>query len=314
MKKQNPYIHSNTNKRYYTFDHFTKTVYGRKCAKLPVDIGLTCPNIDGSKGYGGCIYCSPRGSGDFSAGAGLSVTEQLDAAARMTEKKWGVTGYIPYFQAHTNTYGQTEYLRRCFFEAASYPGAVAVSIATRADALPDGVLRLLEELSKVTDVFVELGLQTSSERTAALINRCMTIPEFISGYKSLGDTGVKRCIHLINGLPGEDDEQMIGTAKFVSGLLPDMVKIHMLYLTNKTKAAEMYKNGEFRLLELEEYVSITARQLTFLPTDTVIGRLTGDAPLSELAAPLWTRKKVCVLNEIDKYMEKYDLWQGKECK
>ena len=310
--KNNPFLHSDTNKRYYTFDCYTKRKYGRKCAKLPVDIGCSCPNIDGSKGYGGCIYCSKRGAGDFAIGAGLSVTKQLDAAASLISSKWKNVGYIPYFQAHTNTYAEPSYLKEKYYEAAEYDGAVAVSVATRADCLSDEILSVLSELAKKTDVTVELGLQTCSDDTARLINRCMTTAEFENGFKALEKTGVMRCIHIINGLPGEDFLQMEKTAKYAASLKPDMVKIHMLYITADTVAADMYEKGKFRLLDRDEYVTITAKQLTLLPPDTVIGRLTGDAPLDELIAPEWTRKKVCVLNEIDKYMAKYDLWQGKE--
>ena len=142
----------------------------------------------------------------------------------------------------------------------------------------------------------------------------MSTDEFIKGYESLAKTGVKRCIHIINGLPCEDEDQMLQTAKFVASLLPDMVKIHMLYIVPGTKAARMYDDGEFELLSRDEYVEITSKQLTYLPQKTVIGRLTGDAPLSELIAPDWTRKKVVVLNEVDKYMANNDIWQGKEFK
>ena len=146
------------------------------------------------------------------------------------------------------------------------------------------------------------------------INPAVSSDEFIKGYEALSKTGVKRCVHVINGLPHEDEKQMLDTAKFVAALLPDMVKIHMLYVVPETKLARIYEDGELTLLTRDEYVSITAKQLSLLPPQTVIGRLTGDAPLSELIAPDWTRKKVTVLNEIDKYMVKYDLWQGKEFK
>lgn len=310
--RSNPYPYSDSNKRYQTFDYFTKKTYGKKCAKLPVDIGLTCPNIDGTKGTGGCIYCSGRGSGDFAAPPSLSVTEQLDKAAGAIAGKWKDTGYIPYFQAHTNTYGDPEYLYRKYSEAAAYPGTAAVSIATRADALGPGALSAIEKLARLTDVYVELGLQTSSDETAKLINRCMTTAEFVDGWRSLDGLPVRRCIHIINGLPGEDADRMEETARFCAALSPDMVKIHMLYLTPGTVAEKMYRDGELRLLSRGEYVEITAKQLTLLPPETVIGRLTGDAPLKELVAPEWTRKKICVLNEIDKYMDRFDLWQGKE--
>lgn len=311
-QEKNPYPYSDNNKRYLTFDYFTKHTYGRKCAKLPIDLGLGCPNIDGTLGSGGCIYCSGRGAGDFAAPPTLPVRDQLDTAASLIRGKWGDVGYIPYFQAHSNTYGDPRYLREKYFEAASYPGAVAVSIATRADCLSDAILSVLEELSSVTDVYVELGLQTASDRTAALINRCMTTGDFLRGYESLSQLPVRRCIHIINGLPGEDADQMLSTARFCASLNPDMMKIHMLYIIEGTAAAEMYRAGKISLPDRGEYVRITASQLTLLPPETVIGRLTGDAPGDSLIAPEWIRKKVCVLNEIDKYMYENRLWQGKE--
>ena len=270
--KNNPYKNSDTNKRYYTFDYYTKKKYGRKCAKLPVDIGCTCPNIDGTKGRGGCIYCSKRGAGDFAANSSLSVTKQLDSAAALILSKWKNTGYIPYFQAHTNTYADPAFLRGKYLEAAEYDGAVAVSIATRADCLSGEILDVLSELSEKTDVTVELGLQTCSDKTAKLINRCMTTAEFEKGFKALEKTGVMRCIHIINGLPGEDFAQMEATAGYAASLSPDMVKIHMLYITADTAAAKMYENGGFELLTRDEYVQITARQLTLLPPDTDTGK------------------------------------------
>lgn len=312
-KKQNPFPYSDTNKRYHTFDYYVKHRFGGKCAKLPVDIGLSCPNIDGSKGEGGCIYCSPRGSGDFAAESALSVTAQLRAAEKMIRQKWKDAKFIPYFQAHTNTYAPLSYLKPRFEEAAAYKDAVSISIATRADALEDETLEYLSELSGRIPVTVELGLQSESDITAELINRCMMTEEFIKGYEKLKKyANIRRGIHIINGLPGESEAQMEKTARFASALRPDEIKIHLLYILKGTKAEIMYNNGIITPMSLTDFVSVTVRQLTLLPPETVIGRLTGDAPADMLAAPLWSRKKVCVLNEIDKKMAALDLWQGKE--
>ena len=313
-KKKNPFPYSDGNKRYHTFDYYVKHRFGGKCAKLPVDIGLSCPNIDGTKGKGGCIYCSARGSGDFAAESSLSVTAQLDLAKEMILKKWSGARFIPYFQAHTNTYGPLSYLKPRFEEAAAYKDAVSISIATRADALEEDVLEYLSKLSERIPVTVELGLQTESDITAKLINRCMTTEEFIRGYDKLKKyKNIRRGIHIINGLPGEDPAQMEKTAAFTASLCPDEVKIHLLYILKGTAAHKMYEAGELTPMSLQDFVSVTVRQLTLLPKETVIGRLTGDAPADLLAAPLWSRKKVCVLNEIDKTMTSLDLWQGKEC-
>ncbi len=314
MKKQNPYPYSDSNKRYQTYDYYVKRRFGKKCAKLPLDIGLSCPNIDGTKGFGGCVYCSDRGSGDFTAGKTLSVTEQLDLQKQTMIRKWGEDiFFIPYFQAHTNTYAPLSYLRPRFEEAAAYGGAVSVSIATRADALEPETLEYLSELSERIPVTVELGLQTASDRTAKIINRCMTTEEFVKGFELLGKYGnIRRGVHIINGLPGEDEEQMINTAKFVASLHPDEVKIHLLYILTGTKAEKMYRDGVIKPMEEDEFIAVTVKQLTYLPPDTVIGRLTGDASADRLAAPLWSRRKVCVLNGIDKKMASDGLYQGKE--
>ena len=316
MKKQNPFPYTDSNKRYQTYDYYVKHRFGKKCAKLPLDIGLSCPNIDGTKGFGGCVYCSDRGSGDFTAGKTLSVTEQLDLQKQTMIRKWGEDiFFIPYFQAHTNTYAPLSYLRPRFEEAAAYEGAVSVSVATRADALDPETLEYLSALSERIPVTVELGLQTASDRTAKLINRCMTTEEFVKGFELLGKYGnIRRGVHIINGLPGEGEEQMINTARFVAALHPDEVKIHLLYILKGTKAEQMYLDGVIIPMSEEEFISVTVKQLTYLPPDTVIGRLTGDAPADQLIAPLWSRKKVCVLNGIDKKMASDNVYQGKEYK
>lgn len=311
QKDENPFEFSDSNKRYYTFEFYIKREYGHKCAKIPIDAGFTCPNIDGSKGCGGCVYCSKYGSGDFAA-RGLPVEEQLRQGLAALRGKWRGCGAIAYFQAHTNTYAPAEVLRGLYEAALSVPEVEGISIATRADCLPTDVCELLGELSERTRLTVELGLQTCSERTADRINRCMSLREFEDGYFHLKRyPGIKLCVHLINGLPGEDREQMLKNARYVAGIEPDMVKLHMLYIIKGTKSADMYISGEYVPLTREQYVDITVSQLTLLPPRTVIARLTGDAVGNELLAPEWTRKKVCVINEIDKKMYAENLWQGK---
>ena len=195
QKDTNPFIYSDSNKRYHTYDYYIKHKFGKKCAKIPLDCGFTCPNIDGSKGVGGCIYCSSRGSGDFAASADLSVTEQLDKTRKVMEHKWENCGIIPYFQAHTNTYAPLEVLKNKYSEALSYPDVVGVNIATRADALPDDVCEYLAEIAEKTTLTVELGLQTVHDTTAKLINRCHTTDDFIKGYRFAKDAELEtRCL------------------------------------------------------------------------------------------------------------------------
>lgn len=313
QRESNPYKNTDSNKRYFTYDYYLRRTFGGKCAKIPLDIGCTCPNIDGSRGKGGCIYCSSRGSGDFAPSHVLSVAEQYQKGVEMMSKKWDVTRTIPYFQAHTNTYAPTEFLREKYYEALSLPNVVGINIATRADCLSGETLSLLAEIAEKTVLTVELGLQSTSDSTASLINRCHTYEEFLRGYNSLRNASdkINICVHIINGLPKETFADMEKTAKDVALLKPEQVKIHLMHVIRGTVLCDMYERGKYTPMSEEEYIRITAHQLTLLPPDTVIGRITGDGVASDLAAPLWSLRKTQVINDIDKYMFNENLWQGK---
>ena len=309
----NPFSNSDSNKRYYTYDYYLKRTFGGKCAKIPLDAGLTCPNIDGRCSRGGCIYCSPSGSGDFTESAALSVSEQFELVKARLSSKWAVERYIPYFQAHTNTYAPLEYLRDKFEEAVSLKGAVALNIATRADCLEDDVVAYLAELAERTCLTVELGLQSVHDETASLINRGHSYADFLCGYQKLREASSKIniCVHLIFGLPGEDEEMMLESVRRVAKLSPQFVKIHLLHVLKGTRLAKMYESGEYVPLERDIYVALVAKALQYLPKDTVVARLTGDGAKEDLLAPLWSLKKVSVINDIDKYLFENDMWQGK---
>lgn len=313
QRSSNPYPNSDSNKRYYTYDYYLKRTFGGKCAKIPIDAGFTCPNIDGRCGTGGCIYCSARGSGDFAAGGGLSVTEQYRLTREKLSGKWSTERCIPYFQAHTNTYASTETLRALFEEAIVLPGAVGLNIATRADCLEDGTVSYLAELAERTTLTVELGLQTTNDETAQRINRGHTFGEFVEGYQKLRAASDKIgiCVHLIFGLPGEDDITMLRSVRELAALRPDQVKLHLLHVLRSSRLGEIYERGEYEPLERERYIDLVAQALTLLPPDTVIARLTGDGMGEDLMAPDWSRKKVSVINDIDKRLYEQDLWQGK---
>ena len=313
QRSSNPYPNSDSNKRYYTYDYYLKRTLGGKCAKIPIDAGFTCPNIDGRCGTGGCIYCSARGSGDFAAGGGLSVTEQYRLTREKLSGKWSTERCIPYFQAHTNTYAPTETLRALFEEAIALPGAVGLNIATRADCLEDETVSYLAELAERTTLTVELGLQTTNDETAQRINRGHTFGEFVEGYQKLRAASDKIgiCVHLILGLPGEDDTTMLRSVRELAALRPDQVKLHLLHVLRSSRLGEIYERGEYKPLERERYIDLVAQALTLLPPDTVIARLTGDGMGEDLMAPDWSRKKVSVINDIDKRLYEQDLWQGK---
>ncbi|MBR6709511.1 MAG: TIGR01212 family radical SAM protein [Clostridia bacterium] len=302
--ERNPFRYSDTNKRYYTYDYYLRRRYGGKVAKIPLDAGMSCPNLDGRCGIGGCIYCSGRGSGDFAASPLLSFAEQDAIVREKLSRKWPVDRCIPYLQAHTNTDAPVEVLRRRYEEALALPGAVGLNIATRADCLPDDVVALLAEFSARTDLTVELGLQSVHDVTARRINRGHSWAQFVDGYTRLraADPRIMICVHLIFGLPGEDADMMRESVKRLAALRPDGVKLHLLHVLRGTVLGDDYLAGRYTPMERDDYIGIVCDALELLPPETVICRLTGDGMADDLLAPDWSRRKVSVINDIDKEM------------
>ncbi len=300
-------------KRYHPLSDYLKATFGGKCVKIPLDAGFTCPNIDGTCGVGGCIYCSARGSGDFAALPTVPLREQYDRGRALLSAKWPVDRCIPYFQAHTNTYAPVERLRALYEEVLTYPNVVGLSIATRADCLPDETVALLDELSRRTHLTVELGLQSANDSTAKRINRGHTYADFCAAVARLrhGCGAVKIAVHIILGLPGEGAEDMLATARAVADLHPDEVKVHLLHVLRGTPLADLWAAGNYRPPERDEYIDLVVRTLEVLPPDTVIARLTGDGAADDLLAPLWSRRKREVLNGIDKCLRERNTWQGR---
>jgi len=259
--------------------------------KIPIDAGFTCPNIDGKCSVGGCIYCSQRGSGDFAPEAEMPVIEQFETVKKQLSSKWDTDKYIPYFQAHTNTYAPLSKIKEKIDPVMEMEGVVGLNIATRADCLEDDVVSYLSELAERTLLTVELGLQTVHDRTANLINRGHTYADFLEGYSKLrkASNNINICVHLIFGLPGEGREDMLESVRELSKLKPDQVKIHLLHVLKNTKLADMYLRGEYIPMEMEEYVETVSQALTYLPPNTVIGRLTGDGMQSDLLSPDWSK-------------------------
>ena len=314
MKKEtqrtnNPYKYSDSNKRYQTFDYWLRGLFGERCAKISLDAGFTCPNIDGTVSRGGCIFCSGGSSGAECRG---SLAEQYSRGREVMERKWGCRKFIPYLQAHTNTYAPAEVLKKVYREAAALDGAVMLAVATRADCLSDGALEALAEAAEKIPLCVELGLQTSNDETAKFINRGHTFEDFKDGYFRLRAAvpTAKIAVHLIDGLPGESREDMIKSAGDAAALAPDVVKLHLLHVIKGTPLAAMWERGEYVTMEQEEYVSVVCDQLELLPPECAIGRVTGDARADELLAPLWCRRKIAVANDIDKELYRRGTYQG----
>ena len=298
-------------KRYHAFNQELRDVFGKKVIKVSLDAGFTCPNRDGTLGEEGCVYCSPRGSGDFAGGRELSVHDQFAEVREKMRKKWPAADYIAYFQAYTNTYAPVGELRKVYEEALAEENVVGLAVSTRPDCLPRDVLDYLEELQARTYLWVELGLQSIHEKTLIWLKRGHDYGQFLRGFEQLHSRGIRVCAHIILGLPGESREDMLETARALAGLPLAGVKIHLLHILKGTPLAAIYQDNPFPLLTKEEYVALIADILEILPPQTVIHRLTGDGPPDDLLAPLWSRKKWEVLNAIDAELERRDSWQGK---
>ena len=306
-----PFPYSKDNKRYHTWNYHLNQLCGGKVFKVSLNAGFTCPNIDGTKGYGGCTYCSNAGSGDFAGNPNDDLVRQFEQVKTALHQKWPQAKYIGYFQAFTNTYAPLPVLREKYETILALDNVVGLSIATRADALPDEVVDYLAELSQRTYLVVELGLQTIHDETGKRINRGHSYAEFRAGYQKLRERGIPVCVHIINGLPGETREMMLETVRELAKLELHCIKIHLLHLLKGTAMAAEYARGEFELLSLEEYVQIVCDQLELLPPEVVVQRLTGDGAKDDLIGPLWSLKKFVVLNEIDKELVQRDSFQGK---
>ena len=308
----NPFPYSDTNRRFHTYDYFLRHRYGGKCVKIALDADMTCPNIDGTRGCGGCIYCSSDGSGN-GLGGKMSLSEQYAEGRRRISGKWDTSRCIPYLQAHTNTYAPIERLRGIFDELLALPDKVGVNIATRADCIDSENIKLLKDISKQTDLTIEIGLQSVFDSTAERINRCHTYEEFLRGFYLIREhcPDALICVHLINGLPGESLEMMIESARRVGELGSDQMKLHLLHVLRGTRLFEMYESGEYIPMFLEEYVDAVVCQLEVIPPETVICRITGDGDPASLVAPMWSRKKFAVADEIDKRLYENNSWQGK---
>lgn len=300
-------------KRYHTLFFDNKQRFGRRVMKACIDAGFTCPNLDGTKGRGGCAYCA-EGSGQFAPGQALSPVEQLHKETERIRNKWPDAGIIAYFQAHSNTHGKLERLKAVYEPVAAAEGICGLSIVTRADCLPDDVLDYLAQLARRMPLTVELGLQTIHEGTASLINRCYGYDVFLKAFEKLKKRNIRVCIHIINGLPGEDEDMMIETAQEVGNLHPDGIKIHLLHILKGTAMEKMWKRGDVVPMEREAYIRVVCTQLEWLPPETVIERLTGDGMAEILLAPLWSRYKIAVLGGIDKALADRQTWQGRLCR
>ncbi len=297
------------NKRYHSLDYALKQRFGKKIAKLSLDAGFTCPTRDGTKGARGCLFCSSKGSGDFTFPG--DITLQMEAQAGLLRRKWKDCLYIAYFQSFTNTYGPLDKLKALFDEALAFPGVVGLAVATRCDCLGKEVLELLESYSKKTFLWVELGLQTVSDETGEVIRRGFTTQEFDESIKALAQKGIPSVVHLIAGLPGECKKDFIRSVGHVAGLPVWGVKLQMLHVLTDSDLFEAFQKEPYRLFDREEYIELICDALEVLSPLQVVHRLTGDGKKEQVHAPLWTLNKRLVLTEIHQELVRRKSWQGK---
>ncbi|MBQ5589164.1 MAG: TIGR01212 family radical SAM protein [Anaerotignum sp.] len=301
-------------KPYRSLNEYYREIFGRKTAKISLDGGFTCPNRDGTCGDRGCLFCSAGGSGDFAENAALSITEQVEKGKAQTSDKWKDPAYVAYFQAFTNTYAPVEELRRKYEEALSCEGVEGISIATRSDCLPDDVLELLSELNQKTRLWVELGLQTSDEDSAAFIRRGYPLSIFEKAVHDLAERNIPVIAHVIIGLPGETRETLLKTIDCVNRLPVQGIKLQLLHVLADSDLAEIYEAGNYSPLSKEEYISLVGDCIARLREDIVIHRLTGDGDRNTLLAPLWSLRKRDVLNSLHKYLKENNIRQGMSVK
>lgn len=298
---------------YYALHEYNMETFGRKLYKLSLQGGTTCPNRDGSKGTGGCIFCAADGSGAFTPDGTLSVTEQLEKAVERVSRKMQIQKdepqFIAYFQSFTSTYAPVEHLRRQFTQAICWPGTAVLDVATRPDCLPPEVIELLETLRRQKPVWVELGLQTAHEATARVIHRCYENAVYEKAVQALHAVGIPVITHVILGLPGETKADMLRTVEYLNRVGTDGVKFQLLHVLRGTALAEM----DYTPLTLEEYTDILLDCIEHLEPQIVVHRITGDGDKRLLLAPLWSGDKKKVLNEIHKAMRVRDIRQGKRC-
>jgi len=294
---------------YNSITSVLKSTFGRRIVKLSIDGHFTCPNRDGKVGFGGCSFCSSKGSGEHASSTKEQLVKQIENLKR---KYTDEVSYIAYFQSHTNTYAPKEQLQTLFEDALNIENVVGLAIATRPDCLGEDILDLLEELNKKTYLWVELGFQTANENTAKSFNRCYDNGCFEEAMNNLSRRGIKSVVHLVLGLPGESKEDFIRTAKYIAKLKPFGVKIHMLNILKDSKYGEEYQENKqlFPLLSEEEYVQNVCDILEILPDDITIHRLTGDGDKDKLLAPLWVTDKHKVLNDIQKEFSRRNSFQG----
>ena len=302
-----------TKKHYHTLDYYLKSKYNKKVFKVPLNASFTCPNRDGSKGKGGCIFCSAIGSGDFAGDPKESLMNQFNQVKSVINQKWPDAYNIVYFQAFSNTYGSIEKLKETFEPFINKENVIGMSIATRCDCITQEIVDYLKTLKvHFKEFWVELGLQSANAKTMKLLNLGYTYKEFERTVKMLAKANIDVIVHIIDGLPYESKQDQINTIKKINKLPFKGLKIHVLNVLENTKLGHMYLNNEFEVISEDEFVDIAISQLEILKDDVVIHRIGADSKVDDLIAPSWVSKKMKIVDKIDVLMDKQDIYQSDE--
>lgn len=297
-------------KRYHAFSDELKRVFGCKVQRISVDAGLSCPNRDGTLDTGGCIFCGGSGSGSFGIRRELSIAAQIEDGKEVMRRKYKAARFLAYLQAYSNTYAPLDHLRTLYAQALAVPDVVGLIIATRPDCLSDEVLGHLLELSRETYLWLELGMQSMHDRSLAFINRRHDHACSVAAVRRAKGLGLRVCAHIILGLPGETRQEMLASAAELNRLGVDGVKLHLMHVMKGTELEKMYRAGEVRVMDRDEYAGLVCDFLELLDPSVLIHRLTGDGGHDNLVAPLWSLKKFELLNLIDAEMARRGTQQG----
>lgn len=297
-------MEKHNNRRFYSLNDFFKDEFKDKIFKVSLDGGFTCPNRDGKVAHGGCIFCSDAGSGEFAGNRRKSITEQIDEQLEFLKDKVKDKKVIAYFQNFTNTYGDVDYLREIYYEALNHPKVLGLAIGTRPDCIEDDTLELLKEINEKHFFWIELGLQTIDDKVAKIINRGYPLSTYLETSKKLKESGIKFVTHMIVGLPTEEREDILNTARCIVQSGAWGIKIHSLHIIKGTPLERLYNDTNFKVFTLDEYVDIVVTILKLLPDKMVVHRVTGDGKKDKVVEPKWSLNKRKVLNEIEKELKK----------
>ena len=303
-----------TGKRYNTFSQYLKNKFGAKVYKVTLNANLGCPNRDGTKSFGGCIFCDDTGSFSRAHDANLAITEQLETGIKTLSERFKAEKFLAYLQSYSNTYGEINLLKKIYDEALNNKDVIGLAIGTRPDCVDEEKIELISSYTKDKEIWLEYGLQSIHDRTLEAINRSHSAQDFIDAVKLTQNKGIKISAHVILGLQGETKKDMLETAKALANLGIDGVKLHALCVLKNSKLENIYNSGKLNILEEDEYVDLACSFMELLPENVLIHRLAGNGYKKALLTPLWLGQKFKTLNKIDEWFTKNNSWQGSKAK